>query len=208
MNREEKKKIEKYLEENMHVKRDILEELRDLSKNSNLRDILTDIGSSFLSSVLPGALPPAAGNIWKKSQKRDSGENGQKETMKEWMDGQRKGKSSFPRVLKKYIKEKGYEGAYSRLYNKILMDRRLFSKLINEEEPRHPSDRTVFKLAIGLELTAAEAQELLSSTGYIFNSYQKTHLIIKYCIENSVYEIDKVDEYLIMFGEKPLFSSE
>lgn len=202
MSEEEKRKIEEYIKDNMNKEQNIIEEIRSLAKNPNIKNLLIDIGIPLLSTIMGvcGSLMPGMSAA--------AHNDDMKVKLTAWMREQREGKSSFPSVLKKYLKEKGYEDAHPAFYNSILMDRRLFSKLIREEKPYHPDERTVYKLSIGLKQTLDEAQELLLSAGYMFNNYQNISLIIKYCIENKIYDIDKVDEYLIMFGEKPLFSLE
>ena len=108
--------------------------------------------------------------------------------------------------MRKYCEQKGYAEDYPRLYKKIEMDRRLFSRISSEAYELHIDKKTVFKLLIGLELTLEEAEALLNAAGFCFNNHKKCDLIIKYCVETGIYETIRVDEYLVYVDEKALFS--
>lgn len=62
------------------------------------------------------------------------------------------------------------------LYKRVDIDRRLFSKILNDNY--HPSKDTVIKLAIGLGLTIDESIDLLSRADYAFNPSKIEDIII------------------------------
>ena len=99
----------------------------------------------------------------------------------------------FRDVLFKYIDDKKLKD--SDVYNKVNLDRRLFSK-IRCDEDYNPSKETVLLLALSLELTEDELNELLSTTSYHLSNSSISDLIIKFCIINKIYDIETVNEFL------------
>ena len=183
---EEKKELEEYLKKN---------------QNEELKTLFTDIGAALLAAFLGGDKTQAASY-----NQPGSGSNGEiNSELSLWMKQQMNDHESFQSLLLKHLEKKGYKDRFSDFYKKIYLDRRLFSKLATEAYQYHPEKKTVFKLIFGLELTMDEAQKLLLSAGYSFNSHQQYDMIIKYCIEKGIYKLEQIDEYLQMFSEKPLF---
>ena len=87
-------------------------------------------------------------------------------------------------------------------YKKADIDRKLFSKLKNDQY--HPSKETVFRLILALELTIKNAKELLEQAGYAFSRSSKIDLIVKFCIENKKYNLVEVNELLYEYTEKTI----
>lgn len=102
-------------------------------------------------------------------------------------------KPKFRDILFKYIDDKKLKD--SDVYNKVNLDRRLFSKIRCDEE-YNPSKETVLLLALSLELTEEELNELLSTTSYHLSNSSISDLIIKFCIINKIYNLDTVNEFL------------
>ncbi len=102
-------------------------------------------------------------------------------------------KPKFRDILFKYIDNKKLKD--SDVYNKVNLDRRLFSK-IRCDEDYNPSKETVLLLALSLELSEGELNELLSTTSYHLSNSSISDLIIKFCILNKIYDIDTVNEFL------------
>ena len=83
----------------------------------------------------------------------------------------------------------------SEIYNKAYIDRRLFSK-IRSDSTYHPSKNTVISLGIALELNINEFEELLNSASYSLPKNNYFDLIIRFCIEEKIYNIIEINNYL------------
>ena len=83
----------------------------------------------------------------------------------------------------------------SDVYNKVNIDRRLFSKIRSNEE-YHPSKETVILLGIGLELEEYEMEELLESASYSLPKNTTYDLIIRFCFKEHIYDINTINGFL------------
>ncbi len=101
--------------------------------------------------------------------------------------------NKFQKLLFKHIDSRGLKD--SDVYNKALIDRRLFSK-IRSDENYHPSKETVISLATSLELTVKELEELLSSASYSLPKNNKFDLIIRFCFKERIYDIMEINNLL------------
>ena len=90
----------------------------------------------------------------------------------------------------------------SDLYEKANISRQYWSKIINKE--RQPSLETVLKIVFALKLQNHECKYLLKKAGYTLASSSTYALIIRYCIENKVYDLNKVNDYLEEYGFKAI----
>lgn len=104
--------------------------------------------------------------------------------------------SDFQTLLFKMIDDRELKD--SDVYNKVHMDRRLFSK-IRSNKDYHPSKETVLLLAFALELNESEMEQLLDSASYSLPRNNHYDLIIRFCFINKIYNImnvnDLLDEY-------------
>jgi hypothetical protein len=112
-----------------------------------------------------------------------------------------KRKPTLQKVLFGFIDKKGCKD--SEVYKKAGLDRRLFSKIRSNPDYK-PSKNTVTALALALELNKKETDKLLSSTGYSLSDSETSDLVIQFCIERKIYEIDQVNYALDYFSQKPL----
>ncbi|MEW8969833.1 hypothetical protein [Mesobacillus jeotgali] len=112
-----------------------------------------------------------------------------------------KRKPTLQKVLFGFIDKKGCKD--SEVYKKAGLDRRLFSKIRSNPEYK-PSKNTVTALALALELNKKETDKLLSSAGYSLSDSETSDLVIQFCIERKIYEIDQVNYALDYFSQKPL----
>ena len=101
--------------------------------------------------------------------------------------------SNFQTMLFKFIDEKDLKD--SDVYNKVHIDRRLFSK-IRSDKNYHPSKDTVILLAIALELSEKELDVLLDSASYSLPKNNKYDLIIRFCFINKIFKITEINELL------------
>lgn len=110
-------------------------------------------------------------------------------------------KQTFPEYLLEYIAERGLSEV--EVYKKAHLDRRLLSKLRNEKDYM-PSERTLWAIALAMELNLDEALDLLNKGGYTLTKYNKEDLVIKFFFENQIYDLFLVNEVLDHYGFKPL----
>lgn len=105
----------------------------------------------------------------------------------------------FQKLLFNYIDSKGLKD--SDVYNKVGIDRRLFSK-IRSNDNYHPSKETVILLCIALELNEKETEELLSSASYSLPKNNVFDLIIRFCLIEKIYDISTINDLLYDHGCK------
>lgn len=104
--------------------------------------------------------------------------------------------NDFQTTLFKFIDEKNLKD--SDVYNKVHIDRRLFSK-IRSDSNYHPSKETIILLGLSLELNEDEIDKLLESAAYSLPKNNHYDLIIRFCFINKIYKLTDVngllDEY-------------
>ncbi len=110
---------------------------------------------------------------------------------------QNKEDNKFQKLLFKLIDERDLKD--SDVYNKVNIDRRLFSK-IRSDVDYHPTKETVIKLGLSLELNEDGMEELLSSASYALPKNNVFDLIIRFCLIEKIYDINKVNELLFDYG--------
>ena len=105
--------------------------------------------------------------------------------------------SSFVEYLYTLMNKYGFENA-SDLYNKANISRQLWSSIISEKS--NPSLNVCLKLALAMKVTNHECKYLLKKAGYTLASSNKFALIIRYAIENKIFDVYKVNELLEQDG--------
>ena len=101
--------------------------------------------------------------------------------------------SHFQELLFKYIDDKNLKD--SDVYNKVHIDRRLFSK-IRSDINYHPSKETVILLGLSLKLNENEIDKLLNSASYSLPKNSIYDLIIRFCFIEGIYELKDVNDLL------------
>ena len=104
-----------------------------------------------------------------------------------------KTESLFQVLLFKYIDDKNLKD--SDVYNKVHIDRRLFSK-IRSDINYHPSKETVILLGLSLKLNENEIDKLLNSASYSLPKNSIYDLIIRFCFIEGIYELKDVNDLL------------
>jgi hypothetical protein len=102
---------------------------------------------------------------------------------------------SFNEILFSYIDESGHKD--SEIYKKVDIDRKLFSK-IRCDENYIPRRNVIIKLSLALGLERNDFNKLLNSAGYSLSN-NKFDQIISYCLDNKVYDLSQINEYLYTF---------
>ncbi|MGE5473948.1 MAG: hypothetical protein ACM3UU_06975 [Ignavibacteriales bacterium] len=108
---------------------------------------------------------------------------------------------TFNKVLFSFIDEKSAKD--SDIYNKAGIDRRHFSKI--RSNPKYKVGKnTAVALALALELDKKGTDKLLKSAGYSLSDSDTFDLVILFCLDKGVYDINDVNQALDYFSLKPL----
>ena len=106
---------------------------------------------------------------------------------------------TFVDRLLHYINEKGVRD--SEVYKAAKVDKRLFSKMVSNREYK-PSKDTAIALALALELSLDEANDMLSRAGYTFSHSNKRDIIIEFFFREKVYNLMDANDVLYRLNQK------
>ncbi len=102
----------------------------------------------------------------------------------------------FNEYLLHLIDQKGKKDA--EVYKKANIDRKLFSK-IRSDPDYTPRKKTILSLALALELSLEETQDLLERAGYALSHSKKFDVIIEYFIKSRQFNIFQINEVLFKY---------
>ena len=105
--------------------------------------------------------------------------------------------SGFLTYLFELIDNRGYKKD-SDLYNKANITRQSWSLIISGKVK--PSLNTILKIVFALELNKHECKYLLKKAGFTLSSSSEYSLIIRYHIENRIYDLNIVNQCLEEHG--------
>ena len=93
---------------------------------------------------------------------------------------------TFQELLFKFIDNSNLTDV--EVYKKAFINRKLFSK-IRTDKNYHPSFGTVTLLALALNLTIDEYEQLLNSASYSLSTNSRSAITIRYCFEHKIYDV-------------------
>ena len=120
-----------------------------------------------------------------------------------------KTEESFSEALIKLIDEKGLTDP--QCYNRANVSRAVFNKIKQsaidpQKRSYKPSKSTALALAVALELTVDETNNLLKKAGLTLSPSDKGDVIVEYFLLNHMYDIFELNEVLFRF-DQPLLGS-
>lgn len=104
---------------------------------------------------------------------------------------------SFSEALVRALREKDMTSADC--YKKANLDRKLFSKIISQKEYQ-PKKKTAVALILTLSPSRADMDRFLEKLGYCLSKSNEFDLVIEWCVEHGLYDVDEVNVYLDALG--------
>lgn len=112
--------------------------------------------------------------------------------------------ASFSEALLALIDERGLTDA--QVYRRANLSRQLFSKIRSKPDYR-PSKPTAVALALALDLTLPQTQELLAHAGLTLSRSSEFDVIVEFYLARGVHDVMTVNEALFAF-DQPLLGSQ
>lgn len=104
----------------------------------------------------------------------------------------------FSTTLLHLIDARGMTDA--QVYKRANMSRQLFSKIRKDPQYR-PTKRTVFALAVALELSLDQTEDLLARAGFAISHSDKFDVILEYFIGRGLYDVFAINEVLFAYDQ-------
>ena len=111
---------------------------------------------------------------------------------------------TFSEMLMAIIERKGKKN--SDIYNKAGITKQHFSKIKNNPDYT-PTKNTALALAVALNLTLEETEDLIGRAGFTLSKSNKKDLIVKYFIKEKIYDVDEINYNLDIRGFETLTNS-
>lgn len=107
-------------------------------------------------------------------------------------------KNNFSSRLMNMIEERGLNAVS--VYKRANIDRKLFSK-IKTNKDYIPSKKTILALALAMELSLDETQELLAIAGFRLSQTILSDVIVEFFITHSRYDMDEINAALHSYDQ-------
>lgn len=104
---------------------------------------------------------------------------------------------TFQEYLLYLIEQKGLTNA--QVYTNAYITKQTFSKIKNNKD-YHPEKATALQLCIGAKLNIDETTDLLARAGYALSTSDMRDVIIRFFIENEMYEMTEIEIALDEYG--------
>ena len=88
-------------------------------------------------------------------------------------------------------------------YQKAGISKEHFSKIKNNVDYQ-PSKSATMAMVLALKLPLNEAEELMAKAGYTFSTALIQDLVVKFFIQEGIFDVDAVNVELYKLGKKPL----
>ena len=107
---------------------------------------------------------------------------------------------SFVEYLYQLMDKYGFD-KNSDFYNKANISRQGWSKIISNKKTK-PKPQTIIKIVFTLKANNHECKYLFKKAGYTLASSDKYSLIVRYFIDNGIYDLSKLNDLLAENGFK------
>ena len=108
---------------------------------------------------------------------------------------------TFSELLFYYIDLSNFSDV--QVYKKAFIDKRIFSK-IRSNKSYHPSFGTIVLFALALKLSTLQFEDLLHSAAYSLPQNSYINITLKYCFDNKIYDISRVNELIYAVSNKEI----
>lgn len=122
-------------------------------------------------------------------------------TQPENSDSNPKEVENFADLLKQKMKQ--HKIKESKAYKKSNIEKNAFARLKNGINTA-PTKAVLLAIAIGLEMDLPETEQFVKACGYEFSHSDKCDVIVRYFIENKIYDIFQINKVLFSFNEEQL----
>ena len=109
---------------------------------------------------------------------------------------------TFSEMMTRLVEESGEKN--SAIYNRAQIDRQLFSR-IKRNKNYQPGKDTAVALALALKLDFDKAKDFLAAAGFTLTK-SKRDLIISFFIENKIFDVAELNDYLYEYNQPVLFN--
>lgn len=110
-------------------------------------------------------------------------------------------KKTFSEALLDLLAEKEMKPV--EFYKKAGISKEHFSKIKNNVDYQ-PSKSATMAMVLALKLPLDEAEELMAKAGYTFSTALIQDLVVKFFIQEGIFDVDAVNVELYKLGKKPL----
>ena len=104
---------------------------------------------------------------------------------------------TFSEMMTRLVEESGEKN--SAIYNRARISHQFFYRIKRDREYQ-PSKDTAVVLALALKLDFDKAKDFLAAAGYTL-SKSKRDLIIRFFIENKIFDVDELNDYLHEYNQ-------